>query len=131
MNWNGVDLLKAMYTEPIANTEHFQDIVIETMSENHLKLPNRGVKVMERSLFCVEHCFLQNSFNNKVLSHDQYDRLMQKCRRLQTDLPNLFIYTCAYRRNLHCNGSNLEAGLEKTTFQWSVYNSYTIFTRTT
>lgn len=94
-NWNGVNMLQAMYDDPIKYGVEFQNIVIKTMVENHLKKTNRKIKLMERSLFSTERCFIKNSYNDKVFTKNQYVSLSEKCQQLREDLKisvDCFIY---------------------------------------
>lgn len=94
-NWNGVNMLQAMYDNPSQHGVEFQNIVIETMVENHLKKTNKKFKLMERSIFSTEQCFIKNSFESEVFTKSQFDSLSEKCRKLTEDLVisvDCFIY---------------------------------------
>lgn len=94
-NWNGVNMLQAMYDNPAEFGFEFQNIVIKTMVENHLKKTTKRFKLMERSIFSTEQCFIKNSFDDKVFTKTQFDSLSEKCKKLREDLNisvDCFIY---------------------------------------
>lgn len=85
-NWNGRNMLQAMYDDPIKYGEEFQNIVIKTMVENHLKQTTKRIKLQERSLFSTEACFIKNSYQDKVFTRNQFQSLSEKCQNLRKDL---------------------------------------------
>lgn len=94
-NWNGVNMLQAMYDNPTKYGVEFQNIVIKTMVENHLKKTTKKLKLMERSLFSTEQCFIKNSYEDRVFTESQFDTLTKKCKGLREDLNisvDCFIY---------------------------------------
>lgn len=94
-NWNGVNMLQAMYEDPAKHGVEFQNIVIKTMIENHLKKTDKTLKLMERSIYSTENCFIKNSFESKIFTKAQFDSLSEKCRKLKEDLNisvDCFIY---------------------------------------
>lgn len=94
-NWNGVDMLQAMYENPSKHGVEFQNIVIETMIESHLKKTHKKLKLMERSIYSTEKCFIKNSFESEIFTKTQFDSLSEKCRKLREDLNisvDCFIY---------------------------------------
>lgn len=63
-NLNGHNLLQLMYDDPANFAFSLQNLILLTMIDNHLKFSAKPFKVMERSIFSIENCFMKLHENN-------------------------------------------------------------------
>lgn len=71
-NVNGYNLLDLMYQEPTRWSLTFQTYVQLTMLENHKKLSNRNIKLMERSIYSAKYCFVENLYQSGLMPKVEY-----------------------------------------------------------
>lgn len=54
---NGNNLLQLMYENPVKWSYTFQNYTLLTQLENHLRVCNKDIKIMERSIYSTRYCF--------------------------------------------------------------------------
>jgi len=71
----GHNLLQMMYEDPDRWSLMFQTYVQLTMVQNHTKITNKSVKLMERSLYSAKYCFVENLLNSGKMPACEYEVL--------------------------------------------------------
>ena len=73
-NLAGFNLFGNFYQNPNVYAFEFQSLVQLTMMEAHVcpLRPNKAIKVIERSAYSAQHCFVRALFELDALSHSQY-----------------------------------------------------------
>lgn len=66
-NLNGNNLLDLWYKDPEKYSMSFQSYIQLTMLQNHLVKATSRYKVLERSIFSAQHCFIANLKNNNII----------------------------------------------------------------
>jgi len=74
-NAGGHNLLQMMYEDPTRWSLTFQTFVQLTMVENHTKLSDKPVKIMERSLYSAKYCFVENLKESGKMPLSEYEVL--------------------------------------------------------
>merc|ERR1719186_343341 len=71
----GHNLLQMMYEDPCRWSLTFQTYVQLTMVQNHTKVSNKSVKLMERSLYSAKYCFVENLKKSGKMPLSEYEVL--------------------------------------------------------
>ncbi|XP_023240350.1 thymidine kinase 2, mitochondrial-like [Centruroides sculpturatus] len=71
-NINGYNLLDLMYQEPTRWSLTFQTYVQLTMLQNHKKVSNTNIKLMERSIYSAKYCFVENLYQSGLMPKVEY-----------------------------------------------------------
>jgi len=74
-NAKGHNLLQMMYEDPCRWSLTFQTYVQLTMVQNHTKVTNKSVKLMERSLYSAKYCFVENLKKSGKMPLSEYEVL--------------------------------------------------------
>lgn len=91
-NLNGINLLEKMYENPEKWSYTFQNYVLLTHLENHLKTYEKDIKIMERSIYSARYCFGKALLLDQKIdqaSHEVYVKWFEyaeKCIQNRTDL---------------------------------------------
>ena len=75
LNATGLNLLQMMYEDPKRWSLVFQTYVQLTMLETHTKASTRPVKMMERSLYSAQYCFVENLREAGKIEDSEYQIL--------------------------------------------------------
>ena len=75
LNATGLNLLQMMYEDPKRWSLVFQTYVQLTMLETHTKTSTRPVKMMERSLYSAQYCFVENLRETGKIEDSEYQIL--------------------------------------------------------
>lgn len=76
-NLNGVNLFDLMYRNPQQWAMTFQNYVTLTMLKNHIKVTDRPVKLMERSMYSARYCFVEKMLSSGILQEGMYHVLQE------------------------------------------------------
>ncbi|KAG5684025.1 hypothetical protein PVAND_013278 [Polypedilum vanderplanki] len=72
-NLNGYNLLELQYEDPEKWHMSLQSYVMLTVLRNHLEnKTDKPIKIMERSLYCGQFCYVEQMFANKTLEPAKY-----------------------------------------------------------
>lgn len=71
-NCNGVNLLDKFYNDAQHWGMPFQTYVIMTLLDNHIMKTDKPYKIMERSLYSSEFCFIKNMQTSKILDESLF-----------------------------------------------------------
>lgn len=66
-----------MYKNPERWAMTFQNYVTLTMLKNHIHVPNKPVKLMERSMYSARYCFVEKMRSSGVLDEGMYHVLQE------------------------------------------------------
>lgn len=94
-NLNGINLLERMYENPEKWAYTFQTYALLTHLENHLKIFEKSIKLMERSIYSARYCFCEASLLEQKMEKASYEVFVkwfeyaEKCIQNEVDL---FIY---------------------------------------
>lgn len=72
-NCRGVNLLEKMYNDPYRWAMPFQTYVIISMKQNHLKKIYKPIKLMERSIFSSNFCFIKTMKTFDTIDQGMYN----------------------------------------------------------
>lgn len=86
-NFRGDNLLEQMYANPTQHATNFQLYAMQTMLQIHLNEQSKSIKVMERSIYTIKHCFLELMKQNDVITSQTYNILNEWISLLQKQLP--------------------------------------------
>jgi len=84
-NFKGKNLLQLSYNDPVQWANLFQSYVMLTSIKNHLAISGRSVKIIERSLFSSQHCFVENYYQTGKLNDTEYLILVEWFEFLTTN----------------------------------------------
>ena len=87
-NFHGTNLLQLMYEDPKRWSLMFQHYVQLTLIQQHTKITNKPIRVMERSLLSARYCFVENLYNGGNMTDAEYTVLSEWFNFLIT-LPQL------------------------------------------
>ncbi|KAG5681752.1 hypothetical protein PVAND_011161 [Polypedilum vanderplanki] len=76
-NLNGVNLFDLMYKNPDRWAMTFQNYVTLTMLKNHIKITDKPVKLMERSMYSARYCFVEKMLASGILQEGMYHVLQE------------------------------------------------------
>lgn len=99
-NWhslNGLNLVEALYQNPTKWWFPFQSYAILTMTQRHLRVTEKPIKIMERSLFASENCFVEVALRHGMIARPEYDILKEWFHFIQRHHP-LHISSIIYLR---------------------------------
>lgn len=91
-NLNGFNLLQQMYENPEKWSYTCQNYTMLTHLENHLKISEKDIKILERSIYSVRYCFCEALLMDQKIdkaSHEVFVKWFEyaeKCVRNRTDL---------------------------------------------
>ncbi|XP_069112475.1 thymidine kinase 2, mitochondrial-like [Argopecten irradians] len=71
-NVNGHNILAKMYEDPTRWSLTLQTYVQLTMLDQHIQVPQRQVKLMERSIFSAKYCFVENLYKSGKMEEIDY-----------------------------------------------------------
>ncbi|KAG5684026.1 hypothetical protein PVAND_013279 [Polypedilum vanderplanki] len=71
-NLNGINLLDLLYKDPQKWYMAFQSYVMLTQIKNHIGLNEKPIKLIERSIYSGQYCFLEQMHDNKILETGMY-----------------------------------------------------------
>lgn len=101
-NLNGHNLLNLMYTNPENNAFPMQSYAAITMIENHLKTTNKEIKIMERSILSIKHCYLELHRLNNTITPSSLEVLSEWIHFLCEKFPLQFDHIIYLRTNPDC-----------------------------
>lgn len=70
-NLKGHNLINLLYSDMNKWGFTFQTYVQLTMTKLHELKTEKSIKIMERSLFSARYCFVENMFNENIISHPE------------------------------------------------------------
>lgn len=76
-NRKGYNLLQLMYEDPTRWSLIFQTYVQLTLLQNHTKRISKTLKLMERSIFSVRYCFMENLKKSGRMPASEYEVLSE------------------------------------------------------
>lgn len=94
-NLNGINLLERMYENPEKWSYTFQNYTLLTHLENHLKMFEKGIKLMERSIYSARYCFCEALLLEQKIEKASFEVFVkwfeyaEQCIQNQVDM---FIY---------------------------------------
>lgn len=89
------NLLDLMYNDPERWAMPFQMYVLLTMWERHLATTANNVKILERSLLSVRHCFVEHLYRSGHLNQTMYSILLDWHDHIEQTTPiraDLIVY---------------------------------------
>lgn len=76
-NLNGSNLLELHYNNPKKWGFAFQSYTLLLMLQNHLKASDKGIRIMERSLYSARYCFINLLLQENKIEKEEFD-ILQK-----------------------------------------------------
>lgn len=76
-NVGGVNTLDLLYKDALRWSLTFQSYVQLTMLQNHTQKHTNPVKIMERSIYSVQYCFIENLYKSGLLADVNYTILSE------------------------------------------------------
>lgn len=83
----GNNLLQMFYSNPEKYSFTFQLYAALTMFETHKKISSKRVKIMERSILSIKHCFIESLKENGVMEPIMSDVLKEWLSFIERDSP--------------------------------------------